>query len=209
MDKYKITSVTDTPAGVLITVESDRLNDVREFLMSAECRSSLPYNEGDRIGDAELAEIEEEAAFCRAFAAGLRILSYSSHSKNALVRKLCQKGFPKDTAERAADYAADTGALDEEKEASSIADYAIRHKYWGKKRIAADLMQKGYSRSAVAAALEKINSDVYAENLARLLEKKPIPSDRAGRDKYIAALCRLGYSLQEILRAVKDFENEQ
>lgn len=208
MNKYTITSVLKSSAGVAVRAEwTDSAEpSVREFLMSEECWHSLPYSEGDILSEEEVDSLEEEAQFCRAYAQALRIFSYSAQSRATLIRKLCRYGFTKETAERAAEHAESQGVLDEERETAHLADYYIRHKYWGKKRIAAELMSKGYAKSAVFDAIGNIDDELFSENLARLLEKKPIPEDKAARDKYIAALCRMGYSLPEILRAIKSAE---
>lgn len=208
MDTYIITSVIKCSAGVAIKAEAvaDDGQSVREFLISDECLRSFPFNEGDEITSEDADMLEEEAQFCRAYASALRIFSRSAQSRFALIRKLCRQGFSKEIAERAADHAEAMGVLDEKKEASSRAEYYIRHKYWGKKRIAAELMSKGYTKSAVFSAIGNIDDEVFSNNLARLIEKKPVPEEKSARDKYIAALCRMGYSLPEILRAVKTSE---
>ncbi len=208
MNNYIIKSVLKSSAGVAVKAEAQYPAEVsvREFLMSEECWHSLPYNEGDIISEEEVDGLEEEAQFCRAYAQALRIFSYSAQSRATLIRKLCRYGFTKEISERAADHAESQGVLDEARETAHLADYYIRHKYWGKKRIAAELMSKGYAKSAVFDAIGNIDDEVFLDNLARLLEKKPVPEDKAARDKYIAALCRMGYSLPEILKAIKSAE---
>lgn len=192
-----------------ITAEAKEDNGApaREFLMSDVCWGALPYGEGDEITSEDADLLEEEAQFCRAYAAALRIFSHSAQSRSVLIRKLCHLNFSKEIAERVADQAEAAGILDEEREASHKADYYIRHKYWGKKRIAAELMSKGFKKTAVLSAVGSIDDEVFSENLSRLIQKKPIPKDKPARDKYITALCRMGYSLPEILKAVRASES--
>ncbi len=208
MDTYIITSVIKSPAGVAVRFESQNGSDpaVREILMTEKCWQSFSFAEGDSITEKEADMLEGEAEFCRAYAAALRVFSYSSQSRSVLIRKLCRQGFSKEVAGRAADHAEEEGILDEEKEASHMADYYVRHKYWGKKRIAAELMAKGYGKATVFVAVRSIDEELYAVNLAKLLDKKPMPEEKADRDRYIAALCRMGYSLPEILKAAKQAE---
>ena len=68
-------------------------------------------------------------------------------------------------------------------------------------------MSRGYGKDAVLHALSTADAERFSLNLARLIENKPLPDDKAGRDRYIASLARMGYSVQEILRAIDGVEN--
>lgn len=203
MSKYSITAIIKSIAGVSVKTESDE-GECAEYLITEESYSSLGLSEGDTLGEAEISALEGEAAFCRAEARTVKILSYSAHSKSALVRKLCGFDFDRDTAVRAAESAVKRGLIDEERQAEHLIDYYLRHKYWGKKRIAAELMSRGYGKDAITESLSQVDEDRYSENLTRLISKKPVPEDKGERDKYISALIRMGYSLPEILRAIKE-----
>lgn len=206
MCRCKITAIIKNIAGVSVKTESfeDGENKVCEYLISEESWRNFRFNEGDELSAEEEAALSIEAEFCRAAARALKILSYSSHSKTALVRKLCQYGFEKEIAVRAADDAEMRGDLNESRQAEHLTEYYLRHKYWGKKRIAAELMCKGYCKDAVMSAISGIDEERFAENLTRLVSKKPVPEDRYERDKYISALSRMGYSLPDILKAIKE-----
>lgn len=205
MEKYIITAIEKSPAGVSIRIE--RGDESEEYLISEKAFRGLSYAPGAEISPEEAEFLRGEAEFLRASARTLKILSYSSHSKAALVRKLCRYGFGRETAVRAADGAESDGVLDERRQAAHLCDYYIRHKYWGKKRIAAELMSRGYGKEAVLHALSTADAERFSRNLARLIENKPLPDDKAGRDRYIASLARMGYSVQEILRAIDGMEN--
>jgi len=207
MCKYTITAIIKNIAGVSIKAEpmGDE-GEILEFLITEESYKGFSFDEGDTITEEDIVLIAEEADFCRAAARALKILSYSSHSKSALVRKLCQYGFSKETALRAAEDSEKKGILDESRQAEHLVDYYLRHKYWGKKRIAAELMSRGYCKTAVTGAISQVDESRFEENLMRLVSRKPVPEDRHERDKYISALSRMGYSLPEILRAIKEAE---
>lgn len=202
MHGYKITAIIKNIAGVSIKVTSDE-NETLEFLISEKSFKELGFDEGDTVTEEDISVIEAEANFCRAAARSLKILSYSSHSKMALVRKLRQFGFDKDTAIRAAEEAEAAGHLNEIRQAEHLVDYYLRHKYWGKKRIAAELMSRGYGKVAITSAISGVDEERFAANLARLVASKDVPEDKHERDKYIAALSRMGYSLPEILKAIE------
>lgn len=205
MRRCKITAIIKNVAGVSVKTEiiEDKETRVCDYLISEERWKNFSFSEGDELSDEDAAALAAEADFCRAAARALKILSYSSHSKSALVRKLCQYGFDKETALRAASEMEDRGNLDECRQAEHLAEYYMRHKYWGKKRIAAELMSRGYCKDAVLSAIGGIDEDRFADNLDRLVARKPVPEDRHERDKYISALSRMGYSLPEILRAIE------
>ena len=202
MENYIITAIVKSPAGVSVRIE--RGDEGEEYLISEKVFRGLSYTEGCEISCEEAESLRCEAEYLRAAARTLKILSYSSHSKSALVRKLCHYGFDREIAIRAADSAEEAGDLDEKRQAAQLCDYYIRHKYWGKKRIAAELMSRGYGKEAVLHAIASAEDERFARNLGRLVENKPVPEDKEGRDRYIASLARMGYSVQEILRAIDE-----
>lgn len=203
MQGYKITGIIKNIAGVSIKTESPE-GEALDFLITEESYKEFRFDEGDTLSEEDISALEEEASFCRAAARSVKILSYSSHSKIALIRKLCQYGFDKETAIRAADNAEARGNLNEKRQAEHLTDYYLRHKYWGKKRIAAELMSKGYGKDAVIGAISGVDESRFEENLHRLISRKAVPEDKHERDRYISALVRMGYSISEILRAIKD-----
>lgn len=203
MGGYKITAIIKNIAGVSVRAETEE-GERLEFLITEDSFRELGLEEGAILSEEEFSVLETEADFCRAAARAVKILSYSSHSKAALVRKLRGFGFDGEVAVRAADAVTEKGLLDELHQAEHLTDYYLRHKYWGKKRIAAELMSRGYGKDAIVGALSQVDEDRFAENLARLVAKKPVPEEKQARDKYVSALVRMGYTLPEILRAIKD-----
>lgn len=205
MSECKIIAVIKNAAGTSVKTErcADGEVTVTEYLISDEGWKSFCHSEGDIITDADEGYLSDEADFCRASARALKILSYSAHSKSFLVRKLLKFGFSAEIAKRAAESTEEKGLLDEARQAEHICDYCIRHKYWGKKRIAAELMSKGYAKDTVLSAIGEIPEEMFAENLARLVERKPAPAGKEERDKYISSLSRMGYSIGEILSAIE------
>jgi len=113
MYKYRITAIIKSFAGVSVKAEAIDGEENLEYLITDDSFKEFSFEEGDEITEEDTALLETEANFCRAAARALKILSYSSHSKSALVRKLCQYGFDKETAVRAADDTEAKGNLDE------------------------------------------------------------------------------------------------
>jgi len=89
-------------------------------------------------------------------------------------------------------------------QAAQCADYYIRHKYWGKKRIAMELISRGYGRKTVSEAIATISDALFEATIVKLVEKKyPEPAeDRAEHERRISAISRMGYSLSEIKKAM-------
>lgn len=210
MENYRIISVKKGRGGVTVTLQSMEYPDEsRKLTMSEEFWQSLPYGKGDIITSEEADRAESEIELREACAAADRILDYAGNSRAALVRKLCQRGFSKEAAESAADTAEEEGLLNEKRDAVSKAEYYLRHKRWGKRRITAELIAKGYGKGAVAEAVSALDEDAFADNLAYLIEKKPVPAGKNERQKYIAALCRMGYSPGEVVNAIKAAKDNQ
>ena len=84
--------------------------------------------------------------------------------------------------------------------------YFCLKKYYGKKRIAAELMGRGYERKAIFEAIDSVTAEEYSYALRRLISQKfkTPPADRREQDNRIAALSRMGFSISEIMTALKE-----
>ena len=204
--KHAVISVVSTNAGVSVTVRTAEDESEKVYLLKRQTVRELGIAQGMEIGEDLLGVLEEEAELGRAQARMVRILSYSDHSVGLLVRKLVSYGFSKQIAERAAQSAVESGYIKEDEQARTSAEYFLRHKYWGKKRIAMELMARGYARSTISEAIEALGDDAFYTMLVKLIEKKypERPTERDEADKMRASLCRLGYSLGEINSAMRE-----
>ena len=95
----------------------------------------------------------------------------------------------------------------EEAQAERAADIYLHRKYWGKRRIAAELAQRGYGAEVVQEALDAIPESEFRRALRLIIEKKygTPPSDPGERQKMVLSLLRLGYSGSEIKEAIAEF----
>ena len=203
---HVVTKVERTNAGVSVTVAFGDGESEKVYLLKRSTVNELSLSEGAEIDDDAIEAIENEAELGRAEARMIRILSYSDHSVTMLVRKLVSYGFSKEIAERAAESAVEAGYIKENEQAASSAEYFLRHKYWGKKRIAMELVSRGYCREAISGAIESLGEDAFFKTLAKIIEKKypARPKKRDEADKMKATLCRMGYSLGEINAAMRE-----
>lgn len=203
---HVVTEVVQTNAGVSVTVRSAEDGSERVFLLKRKTVKELGIENGLEISDTTVGVIEEAAELGRAEARMVRILSYSDHSVNLLVRKLVSHGFSQEIAERAAQNAVDQGYIKEDEQAKNCAEYFLRHKYWGKKRIAMELVARGYNREAITGAIEELGDEPFQATLVRIIEKKfpERPERREAAEKITSSLCRMGYSVSEIHAAMKE-----
>lgn len=204
MEQYKLTDVKKGRNGISLTFESVEYGDVRKLMLSEKLWDSLPFGKGDILTSGEVDEVENMTLTLRAFENTKIMLSYSGQSRGGLQRKLCLKGYSKEIAEAAVQMAEENGLLDEKREAYNKAEYCLRHKKWGKRRIVSDLIAKGYSKAAVSEAVDALDEDLFFENLISVIEGKAVPVDKNGRRKYIASLCRMGYTTGEVISAIKE-----
>ena len=208
---FRIENATRTPAGVSVVLSplADGAEDVA-LLLAEEFWKPLGYAAGTELPEDKVDELRELEELSRAVSRTLKILSGSDHSRVQLLRKLKLHGFEGEVADRAADYAERRGYINEDRQAERAAEYFVRHKYWGRKRIAAELLMRGYRKSAVVHAAETINETTYMTSLHIMMDRKyKLASTREEREHLYASLSRLGYSLSEIKLAEKDLENEE
>ena len=177
------------------------------LLLSADIWKKLGHREGDRITESQLDEIRRAEELCRAISRTVKILSGSDHSRVQLLRKLKIYGFEGEVAQQAADYAESHDYINEERQALRAAEYFVRHKFWGRKRIAAELLMRGYKKPAIVAAAASISEEAYMASLHALMDRKFLSAEtKEDREKLFGSLFRLGYSIPEIKEAVKELQ---
>ena len=122
-----------------------------------------------------------------------------------MIQKLKGYDFSEEICVCAADYAVDHGMVREDVQVEHAIDTYLHRKYWGRRRITAELSAKGYPREVIDNALAQIPEEDFMRALHVILVKKygEIPEDRAGRQKLMAAMMRLGYDSDEIREAMR------
>lgn len=175
------------------------------FTISSRQYLSLSLMRGET--DEETADAVEHASnVWAATKKGILLLGYGAVSPKAMRTKLISKGFDKTVAEEAAEELVAMGLIVPDSDASALARRCVA-KLWGRKRIAAELYEKGYSSNAVDAAMAYLEDSQidFAGNCRALIEKRydTLPSDITERKRLYAALCRYGYSSSEIKQAME------
>ena len=176
--------------------------ETRKILLFTAQYLELGLRKGQSIDEDAFDELERLSRECVAIRKGSDLLSYSSSSRRRLAQRLRSKGIDRESAESAVSHLQNIGAINEELDADRQVDLCIG-KLWGKKRIYADLIAKGYEKEHIENALANITKEQMIENCVLLLQKKhkTIPDDPAVRKKIVGSLARYGYTLDEIKRA--------
>ncbi len=169
---------------------------------------SLPYE----LSPEQFDKLEYDAELWAAVKKGLDILSYGDNTKSALTFKLRQRGFGEFISEDAAEYLAGLGYINEVKILERLIDSLANVKLYGPSRVKNEVYKKGISRDVLSEHLEEFLEGVdFEKNLLKLVRKKidfGAVSDRAYREKFYAAMYRLGYSVSQTRDAIKSIREE-
>jgi len=206
---YIIKSVFHSTAGVAVTILAPE-GETAEFLITPELWPFRKIEAGTPITEEQFFTIEHNAALSRARARTKEILSYSGHSRKGLIAKLRHYGLPDEICDEAAAWAVEERLIREKEQAFLAAERYQRRKYWGKKRIIAELSQKGYPSEIIRDAVDAIPDEEYTRALTLLMERKfgTPSSDPAERQKMVLSLLHMGYTGQQIKDAAEELKEK-
>jgi len=181
--------------------------ELKKLLISAAQLANLRLSVGEaneEIFDA----VEREARLYEAVRRAARSLEYGSCSKKTLCIKLRRAGFDTEISAEAVEFLAARGLLDDYSNACREAEKCEK-KLWGRKRIEAELLKKGYGGDSVRGALDYLDGVGvdYVANCKRLVGQKLRhgTSDAETLKKLYPSLIRYGYSPSEIKSALSYF----
>ncbi len=180
------------------------------FTVDSDFWYGSPYCRISVIDDEqELTEFYDSVGSRCAFLAGLRILSYSDHSKKETVSKLIMKGHKREHAENAAERLEELGYISDERYAENLADKLVSQKGMSIRGIKNELVRKGISKEIAQNVCESLDFDPILRIIDLLNSKYSRSlSDEKGRKKTVAALMRLGYGWSDINSAFRRAELE-
>ena len=173
--------------------------------MFFELGFSVNFSGEKEISQEKYDEISAFAEMHSAVKRGLSILSFGDNTKKGLALKLRQKGFSRPAAEYACEYLASAGYINEAESAKTLARDMAEKKLYGARRIAAALVEKGFSREAINAAQEETDVD-FALICAKRIKKmggRELFAEKETKGKTVAALLRYGFSYDDIKEALK------
>ena len=164
---------------------------------------SEKYRNYKEIDEEELTELLDAVSFRRAYNKGLDLLSRRPHGTKELIKKLCEKGHEKTSAEKACDRLLELGLLNDEEFARILATELYERKGYGIKRIKQELIFRGIDREIAENAIETLDIDTQ-NRIILVIKKKYLNKidDEKGRKRAIDGLMRLGYSYSDIKNAL-------
>ena len=199
----------DTTFCVSVEVSNESGCECVEFVILDELLDEIGLQMG-AIDEDALYEIDRAADVTAAYMSACASFAYTQCSLKSLYRKLIQKGFSKESSSMAIDIVESRGFVDEDEIAARRAEIMLS-KLWGRSRILKKLREEGFSDVVIRGAFESIENTDFAENCAKVIEKKysQVPMERRERDKMYASLARMGYSTSEIKKALSLIENKE
>ena len=191
-------------AGVSVRL---RLTDERsgesasaDIIISFDDYSVLTaYIKEGEISEELFSVLEEKGRIYSAFSYGMYLLEYGECSRRKLVYKLTRKGHDRESAERAADMLAAAGYIDELELVHQAMLHACRDKHYGRRRIIAELYEKGFERETVREAFRIFEGELDYDEARRALliskfgSENPAPSDIKEKQKIMNTLYRYGH----------------
>ena len=174
---------------------------------------SEKYRNYKEINEEELTELLDAVSFRRAYNKGLDLLSRRPHGTKELVKKLCDKGHEKESAEKACDRLLELGLLNDEEFARILANELYERKGYGTKRIKQELVFRGIEREIAENAIESLDIDTQTR-IILVIKKKYLNklNDEKGIKRAVDGLIRLGYSYSDIktaLNSISEFCEEE
>ena len=204
--KFSVTSIHSlgNDISVEITVENGKNSCKECFVISTAAYVDLDVKKGECSPEFYEA-LEREAKTYAAYNRGAYIISFGLCSEKMLISKLIQKGFERDASIGAVARLRDKGLLNNSKNAAREAEKCAS-KLWGRSRIKAELIKKGYSSDEAEKAifaLEDFGID-FDKSCEALIDKKypSLPKDRVEIGKLVSSVARYGYSLAQIKSAI-------
>lgn len=178
----------------------------KTFSLRVEEYAALPFEvrQGAMLSAEDVEYLESAALASGAYGRGLNILGYGANSAKTLQRKLVQKGYDADAAQRAVQTLSERGYLQEERDAVRAAQQMVRRGR-GMRRILQELRAKGYGDQALSAVRDALSDQDFVELCAQVARGKMRyrPTDRVEFEKLAAYLMRCGFSSVEIREALR------
>ncbi len=142
------------------------------------------------------------------------MLGYADRSEKKLYERLVQKGYAPTIAAQAVAHAVESGLLCEARAAQATAEYLAQTQWYGRRRIAQALYQKGYGAEVIDGVdLSEIDFfDLCHRRIARfcardveaLRQGLSYPEAQKMRKRVMAYALRYGFSTDEVRYAMEE-----
>ncbi len=173
---------------------------------------SEKYRNYKEINEEELTELLNTVSFRRAYNKGLDFLSRRPYGTKELIKKICEKGHEKESAQKACERLLELGLLNDEEYARILANDLLERKSYSMKRIKQELAFRGIDREIIENTVDSLDNEPQ-KSIIILVKKKYINklNDEKGKKRTVDALLRLGYSYSDIknaLNTISEFDGE-
>lgn len=169
---------------------------------------------GQEISQEQLFALRRKADLRRTRERALYLLERRSFSKKELVRKLSRTSDPQ-IAEDIAQRMEELGLIDDDEYARQLAGHLWQYKGYGEGRIRQEMSRRGLDRERISRELERLRDENppedVTEKLCALIDRKyaRFLGDEKGNRKTVQALLRLGYSYDDIRRALRHYNDSE
>lgn len=185
------------------------LDSERKLYLHIDTIVDFGLKTGMSIERDQLRKIIAASNFRRAYQYALYCLDYRDYSAEDLFEKLMKTYKNEAVCLAVVRKLAKAGIIDDQRYAEKLAQKLVETKKFGYHRALREMKAKGLDEDTAVDALEKYD-DLFAENLAQLIEKKHSryltdSGDRKNIEKVKNALVRYGYGFDEVNRAVRDY----
>ena len=186
-----------------ILLECNGQREERRLVLTMEQYLQLKPQKG-LLTEEQFEALEAAATLCRAIRAGEHLLAYGGNTVQMLMQKLIRRGFSRAVAQKASEYLQTAGVIDERRDMERELEKCLK-KFWGAKRINAQLWARGFGVDAMAELPALLQEIDFVPRCAALIRKHygEVPREPNEQRRMIAWLGRYGYSLQEIRSAMK------
>jgi regulatory protein len=185
------------------------LDDEYSFFLSPKEVHQLDLTEGDEVPDSFYDSVVEKIILPKAKLKALSLLKLTDRTETELRNKLSDVGFTQNIVDKAVQYVAGYGYLNDERLAAAYV--RTRKNVKSKLVIKMDLLQKGVDAKTIELAfLEEYNTDDDQEDPELVAIKKAIAKkvrsqedmDFDAKQKLIASLYRKGFNISKIKQVI-------
>ncbi len=212
-------------SGMLVTEVSEYKGDTweieldggKKIFVNGSVVEAFNVQKGQTLTPAALEQITGADVLRKAKKRALYLIGEREMCRGELLKKL-MKTYGAEIAEEAAEYVCGLGYVNDEEYAPKLAEYLIKRKHWGVRRVRYEMITRGLDRRLVENTLADVPEEELDEELIALIEKRYINkiSDYDDRRRTIAALARRGYDFGSIKRCIEavledgdDFDDDE
>lgn len=175
--------------------------------LPADIVLSLDLRTGNEYDEAAAEQLIIRMESLRALQKAYTYLSYNALSCKKLKEKLAGAGFSDAAAEMALERLEELGLVDDTALALRLKSVMQASKHWGRRRASEELYKRGIASELCREVLADYeDEDALLWQLEHKYARKNL-ADPKERQRVTAGLVRLGFSFDDIRRALREFED--